>query len=289
MLECSIPKIIHQTGPSNRQLWHPLWSRCQQSWLEKFGDFDYKFWDDSEIDRLIRTEYPEYWKMYQDFPVHIMKIDFVRLCMMHKFGGIYCDLDVFCYQNFYPELTHPLYLLENPLGNDPIENSMMCSVPGHPFWIECMELTKVRYEYVKSRYPDLFARIEFIANSKEHGLKFRPYFVFYITGTNHLSAAARMTNHTVHTLPGILFNNSDMSYHPEYRTKHVHTGLWGKESQNIYLDKDKALSTLRTVPINAFDFYTDYTGGNYLMKNKIDWNKNETDEMITSSMDYTYL
>jgi hypothetical protein len=283
-----IPKIIHQTGPKDRSKWHPLWARCQQSWLNHFSDFEYKFWDDDTIDNLVKTEYSQYWSMYQDFPIHIMRIDFSRLCLMHKFGGIYCDLDVFCYQNFYDELTESVYLLENPMGNDPIENSIMCSIPNHKFWIECMELTKFRYDYVKNKYADMFQNIKPIAANGKYGLEFRPYFVFYITGTNHLSSVARTTNHDVYTLPGILYNNNDMSYHPEYRTKHVHTGLWGKESQEIVESRNHTKSFLRNVPVDDYDFYTDYTDGKYLTINKLDWHKNEIDEVISRNLDYDY-
>lgn len=283
-----IPKIIHQTGPQNRSDWHPLWIPCAQSWQDQFPDFEHKFWDDHSIDDLVRTEYPDYWEIYQDFPIHIMKIDFVRLCFMHKFGGIYADLDMFCYQNFYSELEQAVYLLENPMGNDPIENSLMCSEPGHDFWKECMKLCKTRYQYVKHKYPHMFRNIQVIAGNRKYGLQFRPYFVFYITGTNHLSAAARMTSHVISTLPGILYNNNDMSYDPEYRTKHVHTGLWGKESLNIYKTDSTHQTLLRNVPISKFDFYTDYTDGQYLKVNKLDWHKNETDELISPNIRYGF-
>jgi mannosyltransferase OCH1-like enzyme len=283
-----IPKIIHQTGPTNKQDWHPLWFKCQESWLKNFGNFEYKFWNDEQIDDLIKTDYPEYWNLYQEFPIHIMKIDFVRLCLMHKFGGIYADLDVFCYQNFHSELVEPVYLLENPMGNDPIENSMMCSVSNHPFWLECMELSKQRYEYVKTKYTHMLDNVQVIAGNKVYGLQFRPYFVFYITGTNHLSAAYRMTKHKIDTLPGILYNNNDMSYHPEYRTKHIHTGLWGKESIDIYKESETAQSSLRNVPVEQYDFYTDYTNGRYMKENYLDWHKNETDEAISTNLDYEF-
>jgi mannosyltransferase OCH1-like enzyme len=284
-----IPKIIHQTGPTDKNKWHPLWIKCQQSWLNNFSNFEYKFWNDEDIDKLVRDEYSQYWEMYQNFPIHIMKIDFVRLCFMHKFGGIYSDLDVFCYQNFYSELTESVYLLENPMGNDPIENSLMCSIPGDSFWIECMELTKCRYYYVKYKYEDMFTNIERIAVNKKYGLEFRPYFVFYITGTNHLSSAARTTNSQIHTLPGILYNNNDMSYHPEYKTKHIHTGLWGKESHDIFLTNESARKFLRNISTDDYDFYTDYTEGNYLKVNKLDWHKNEIDEKIAVNIKYEFI
>lgn len=283
-----IPKILHQTGPEDKSRWHPLWIKCQQSWQKHFSDFEHVFWNDEDIDRLVQTEYPDYWDMYQDFPIHIMKIDFVRLCLMHKFGGIYADLDVFCYQNFHSELSDSIHLLENPMGNDPIENSMMCSEPGHPFWIECMDLTKSRYNYVKSKYTDMFRNIKVIAANKKYGLQFRPYFVFYITGTNHLSSAARMSSHVISTLPGILYNNNDISYHPDYRTKHVHTGLWGKESLEIYKNDTDHQQNIRNIPIDDFDFYTDYSNGRYLTVNNLDWNKNEIDESISINLKYRF-
>lgn len=283
-----IPKIIHQTGPADKQKWHPLWHRCQKSWLTAFHDFEYKFWTDDDIDDLVRTEYKDYWELYSSFPIHIMKIDFVRLCILHKFGGIYADMDMFCYRNFYEELKEDIYLLENPLGNDPIENSMMCSVAGHPFWIECMELSKQRFDYAKKTRQDILENTKVISADKEYGLKLRPYFVFYITGTNHISAAFRMSKLRVLTLPGIFYNNNDISYHPEYRTKHVHTGLWGKESIEVFSENDQAKTFIRHLPIEDYDFYTDYSDGKYLTVNSFDWHKNDVDEQLPTNISYTF-
>ena len=283
-----IPKIIHQTGPTNNDDWHPLWIKCAQSWKNHFSDFEYRFWDDNATDELVRIHYSDYWEMYQNFPIHIMKIDFARLCFMHRFGGIYADLDVFCYQNFYSELLDSIHLLENPLGNDPIENSLMCSEPNQDFWIECMELTRNRYEYVNNKYSQLFKQTKKIAIDPKHGLRFRSLFVFYITGTNHLSAAARMSSSRISTLPGILYNNNDISYHPEYRTKHVHTGMWGKESIVVYKTDNKHQTLIRNIPIAEFDFYVDYTSGQYLIENKIDWDKNNRDEIISLNLKYEF-
>jgi hypothetical protein len=82
----------------------------------------------------------------------------------------------------------------------------------------------------------------------------------------------------VNALPGILYNNHGMSYHPEYRTKHMMTGMWGKESvdhieSQINSSLDKGLDELyiaemkRYVNLNGIetvedlDFYNDYTNG----------------------------
>lgn len=284
-----IPKIIHQTAPLDKSKWHPLWNRCQQSWKDNFKDFEYKLWNDEQIDNLVKEKYPEYWNMYNEFPIHIMKIDFVRLCFMHQFGGIYADMDYFCYKNFYDELTHSVYLVENPFGNDPIENSLMCSSPGHNFWIECMELSKKRFNEIKNSSRSYWLdNLVKISADKHHGLKLRPSLVFYITGTNHLSSAFRMTSEKIKTLDGRYFNNNDISYHPSYRTKHIHTGLWGKESINVYFEDPKVQGYLRNISLNDFNFYYDYSNGKYLKEKYTDFDKNDADENIKLDLTHYY-
>ena len=279
-----IPKIIHQTAPTKKDHWHPLWFKCTQSWKNQFSGFEHIMWDDQEIDDLVKQHYPKYWEMYSKFPAHIMKIDFVRFCFLHKFGGIYADMDVYCYKNFYAELLNNVYLLENPMGNDSIENSMMVSEAGHPFWIECMDLALERFEYIKSKNPNYLDNVKIASTDKEFGRLLRPYLVFFITGTNLISTAFRKTKLDISTLPGIYYNNNDASYHPEYRTKHIHTGLWGEENIQITDEHNQ----LRTIPIDQYDFYTDYSHGNYLKVNYFEIDKNDCYGQLTIDTDYEY-
>jgi len=283
-----IPKIIHQTGPKDTSKWHPLWFKCQESWKKNFLQFEYKFWNDEQIDKLVEECFPQYWKMYNEFPIHILKIDFVRFCIMYQYGGTYADLDYYCYSNFYDELKDDVYLVENPLGNDPIENSLMCSVPKHDFWIECMELTKKRYDHVKNKFPERLGYMKDISENLKYGLLIRPQLAFYIAGTNLLSSTFRMTKQKISTLPGIIYNNSDISYHPEYKTKHIHTGIWGKESINVFQKSKQHQELIRNILIKKFDFYTDYSDGKFLKENIIDFSKNDADEYLNSNLKYKF-
>lgn len=271
-----IPKVIHQTGPQDRSRWHPLWSRCQQSWLEKFCDAEYKFWTDRDIDDLIKTHYPEHYGMYREFPLSIMRIDFARFCILHHYGGIYADLDMYCYQDFYPEIQHAAaVVVENPHGNDPIENSLMASEPSHNFWHQCMELSKQRYFYVKHRYPNRFNDIKTISNNERLGKLMRPYMVFYITGTNLVSTVFRANIHGVATFAGHVYNNLSESYDPAFRTKHMHSGSWGSEDFASEQQHLEDYERIRHIDLNHFDFYTDYTNGNYLKEPQLDLHKND--------------
>ena len=92
-----IPRIIHHIAPVNTAAWHPFWAHCRQSWIDAFPNHDHVLWNDSEdLDRIVRDHYPRYWNLYQSFPVHIMRIDFARLCILHRYGGIYADMDYYC-------------------------------------------------------------------------------------------------------------------------------------------------------------------------------------------------
>lgn len=283
-----IPKILHQTAPSNRSNWHPLWHKCQESWLTNFPDFEYKLWLDEDIDQLVEQHFPQYWPMYNEFQVHIMKIDFVRFCFMYKYGGIYADMDFYCYSNFYDDIGGEVCLVENPFGNDPIENSLMCSVPQHGFWIECMDLVKDRYEFFKRKYPNRLQDSINICLDSDKGMQLRPYLVLNITGPNLISSSYRMTRYEIFSLPGRFYNNNDASYHPSYKTKHLHTGLWGKESIDVFFSNEKHQQTLRNISIKNYDFYTDYSQGKYLTEDYLDIDKNNADDKLPGLDKYSY-
>ena len=55
----------------------------------------YRLWVKWECDNLVRIEYPEFWEMYENVREPIMKVDIVRFLILHHYGGIYADLDIF--------------------------------------------------------------------------------------------------------------------------------------------------------------------------------------------------
>jgi len=148
-----ISKIIHQTAPRDETKWNPIWKECQSSWKKNFSEFEYIFWDDDDIRNLIKTDYPQYLKEYDSFKYHIIRIDFARSCILHKHGGIYADMDFYCYQNFYEFLLkNKIYLVESwPEWKEKVQNSLMISPPKQNFWIEYCDtiicnMKKINYD-----------------------------------------------------------------------------------------------------------------------------------------------
>jgi mannosyltransferase OCH1-like enzyme len=286
--QLTISKIIHHIAPANKSQWHPIWDKCYPTWQKHFPEFEHKMWnDENDIDDFVRETYPQYWQLYCDFPVHIMRIDFVRFCLLHHFGGIYSDMDMFCYKNFYDELDTPLHIVEAPYGEEFLESSLMISEPNCEFWIDCMELSKKQF------YNQVQKRNIKIPFNNDYATQ---YIIQSATGPNLICRVWRKWAKTnkIKTLPGVLYNNHGMSYHLEYRTKHMMTGMWGKESVkfieenadtndlkkalgNGYINEMKNYVQLNNVTIDTFDFYHDYTNGGMKTHFIIDLERSDVD------------
>jgi len=294
----TIPKIIHQIAPSEKSRWHPIWNRCHPSWNRHFPDFEHKLWNDvDDINHFVQEYYPQYYDIFMEFPAHIMRVDFVRFCLLHHFGGIYADMDMYCYRNFYDELTHPLHIIEAPYGDEFLESSLMISKPGHEFWKDCMKLSREVFYSTIKKY-----NIKIPFNND----RATQYLLVSACGPNLICRVWRHWIKTkpeqLQTLPGVIYNNHGMSYHPEYRSKHMMTGLWGKESvdhieqctdplktleqtlDSGYINEVKKYARLNGVnSVDDFDFYHDYTDGGMKTHFVPDLDASDIDNQPTAS------
>ena len=88
-----IPKIIHQTWKT-----HDIPGDCigaVESWRVMNPGYEYRLYDDAEIDAHMRKMHPElmvHWKRMKP----IEKADMFRYAILYDEGGIYADIDVTC-------------------------------------------------------------------------------------------------------------------------------------------------------------------------------------------------
>lgn len=63
-------------------------------------DWEFKLWTDEENLQLVEMHYPELLDLYKGYNQKIKQIDMVRILYLHKFGGVYMDLDIACLRPF---------------------------------------------------------------------------------------------------------------------------------------------------------------------------------------------
>lgn len=92
-----IPRRIIQTAKT-REI-HPLAKAAAANLKLLHPDWEYVFFDDTDIWKFINQEFPQHRAVFQAFPRAIQRIDFFRYLAVMKLGGFYFDLDVFLSEN----------------------------------------------------------------------------------------------------------------------------------------------------------------------------------------------
>jgi mannosyltransferase OCH1-like enzyme len=140
-----IPHIIHQTWRESRV--PDGWREFQESWRRHHPEWEYRLWTDLDLRELILESYPWFLPIYDHYPEKIQRVDAARYFLLHRYGGIYADLDFECLRSFKPLLENRVVVL----GLEPeahfsksvvtshgfdrvICNALMASSSGHPFW-----------------------------------------------------------------------------------------------------------------------------------------------------------
>lgn len=138
IIKMLIPKIIMQTWKT-RDI-PEKWKASPASIRKHMSKWKYVLQTDEDNRNLIRDHYPQYLERYDSFRYPIQRVDFVRYAWLHRNGGLYLDLDF--------EVTRPLdeffqggslFFLPSENGRWRYNNSVMASVPNHPFWIDLMD------------------------------------------------------------------------------------------------------------------------------------------------------
>lgn len=200
--ELPVPKLLHQTWVDKNV--PERWKKAQESCIKAHPDYTYKLWTDEEGLELIRNEYPWFLDTYEKYPYNIQRVDAVRYFILHKYGGIYIDLDMGCNRelkflrqaNFTAPLTYPVG----------ISNDVMAAVPGNRY----LERAIHRLQYWN------------------HWLFIKYIQVMFSTGpmflTSQYATARRGVKKAVSVIPATLYGKYDFSGDPAFY--HLHGSSW---------------------------------------------------------------
>lgn len=128
-----IPKIIWQTMKTNEV---PIFMKNYiDTWVENNPEYEYRFFDDEDIIRFLKKEYPEFLLGYRKLKYGASKADLWRYLAIYKFGGVYADIDCRCLRSLR-EWINPNSSFVTQLGiNMDLCQWLLISEPGNPiFW-----------------------------------------------------------------------------------------------------------------------------------------------------------
>ncbi len=116
----------------------------RKTWIDHHPTWVHKLWTDDENRDFVSKHYPWFLEAYDNLPRHIHRVDAVRYMYLHKFGGVYADLDFESIKPMDEYLKGKRLVLGRmrtapfPAWEHSIPNAVMASVPGHPFWLKVL-------------------------------------------------------------------------------------------------------------------------------------------------------
>lgn len=133
----SLPKIVHQQWRTNVipegnfVKWRGEFKR-----LFPEPEYQHRLWTDKDMHELIATKYTWFLPHYEGYAHNIQRADSSRYFILNELGGIYADLDYKPLTNFWDSLpkNRPGFIESPYKYNEAVQNSLMSSPPGHPFW-----------------------------------------------------------------------------------------------------------------------------------------------------------
>lgn len=98
----NIKKNLHQIWTGNKL--PEKYLDLQNSFFLNHKDWNYKLWNLDECRILIKTKYPFFLEVFDNYEHIIQKIDSSRLFILNEYGGLYSDLDIHFFKNIEPLL-----------------------------------------------------------------------------------------------------------------------------------------------------------------------------------------
>ena len=128
----AIPKLIHFIWVGAKPIPDSFKNEILPVWIEKHPDFEVKIWGEDDLDTMeLRNSSVILNKELNPG----LRADFLRLEILHKYGGIYADVDMTCEQSFLPLLSLHASFISGVSNTSAFEsnNGLIISAPAHPF------------------------------------------------------------------------------------------------------------------------------------------------------------
>lgn len=123
-----------------------------RSWQDHNPDWEYRLWTDEDLDRLVAEHYPDFLDIFRAYRNPVQRADAGRYLALHRYGGIYADIDTTCLSSLDMLCQEDrVVLAEEPREHWPMHlpkrgldimyfNGVMASPKGHPLWQTALDM-----------------------------------------------------------------------------------------------------------------------------------------------------
>jgi mannosyltransferase OCH1-like enzyme len=129
-----LPRIIHQQWKTGEMPVH--FAAWRSALLRTFPEHRHILWTDETQRGLVAEHYGWFLETYDAYPRGILRADAARVFILHRYGGLYLDLDYEVLVEFWDRLyaDAPGFLESPYVAHEKRQNAFMTSPPGHAFW-----------------------------------------------------------------------------------------------------------------------------------------------------------
>jgi len=110
----------------------------------KKNNYEYHLWNKQECEELLK-DYEDYRDFYYSVKYDIMKVDIIRFLILHKYGGLYADLDTEPLINTLKSSTL-IFAFKKGLKRKHYELEIIQSIKGHPYLLQYLDHVKKQIE-----------------------------------------------------------------------------------------------------------------------------------------------
>lgn len=97
MKNTNIPKIIWQTYKDDLDKTSIYIQKCVNTWKIYNKDYEHRYFNDQQAGELILKDFGQEWyDLFTNVPLGVIRADIFRYLVIYKYGGIYSDIDTIC-------------------------------------------------------------------------------------------------------------------------------------------------------------------------------------------------
>jgi mannosyltransferase OCH1-like enzyme len=108
----------------------------------KKNNYEYHLWNKEECEELLK-DYEDYRDFYYSVKYDIMKVDIMRFLILHKYGGLYADLDT---EPLIKTLKGSTLIFAYKTGpkREHYEIEIIQSIKGHPYLLQFLDYAQTQ-------------------------------------------------------------------------------------------------------------------------------------------------